>query len=165
MINTSKWKNKTICEYIFHVQLRAIKINLKLVSWYHYFPQLQVQYISSKTFCNFCQLFSLWKNMKLEAFHSCWSVHVSTSHDKHELKSQPEANFSWKHSHQLTDQVSQILSKYMYFDKFAGIILCLCPANERKCYNVTLSLIGWAHIQNDPWMCCSEMWNEYPMWS
>ena len=26
----------------------------------------------------------------------------------------------------------------------------ICPANERQCYNVTQSLIGWAHSQNDP---------------
>ena len=25
------------------------------------------------------------------------------------------------------------------------------PANERRCYIVTSSLIGWAHTQNDPW--------------
>ena len=25
------------------------------------------------------------------------------------------------------------------------------PANERRRYNVTSSLIGWAHKQNDPW--------------
>ena len=25
----------------------------------------------------------------------------------------------------------------------------MCPANERQCYNVTSSLIGWAHTQND----------------
>ena len=36
-----------------------------------------------------------------------------------------------------------------------GIILCMHPANERRHYNVTSSLIGWAHIhiiyvQNDP---------------
>ena len=30
------------------------------------------------------------------------------------------------------------------------ISLCMPTANERWCYNVT-SLIGWAHIQNDPW--------------
>ena len=28
-----------------------------------------------------------------------------------------------------------------------GINLCVCPANERWRYNVTSSLIGWAHIQ------------------
>ena len=27
---------------------------------------------------------------------------------------------------------------------------CVCPANERRRYNVTSSLIGWAHTQNDP---------------
>ena len=32
-----------------------------------------------------------------------------------------------------------------------GIILCMRPANERRCYIVTSSLIGWAHTQNDPW--------------
>ena len=34
----------------------------------------------------------------------------------------------------------------------SGIILCMCPVNERRCYNVTLSPIGWAHTQNDLWM-------------
>ena len=27
----------------------------------------------------------------------------------------------------------------------AGISLGMCPANERRCYNVTTSLIGWVH--------------------
>ena len=31
-----------------------------------------------------------------------------------------------------------------------GIILWMCPANERWCYIVTLSLFGWVHTQNDP---------------
>ena len=33
----------------------------------------------------------------------------------------------------------------------AVIILCKWQANERQHYNVILSLIGWAHTQNDPW--------------
>ena len=32
----------------------------------------------------------------------------------------------------------------------AGIFLYLCPANERRRYNVMSSLIGLAHTQNDP---------------
>ena len=32
---------------------------------------------------------------------------------------------------------------------FPGIILCMRPANERRRYNVTSSLIGWAHTQID----------------
>ena len=32
-----------------------------------------------------------------------------------------------------------------------GIILCMRPTNERRRYNVTSSLIGRAHTQNDPW--------------
>ena len=33
----------------------------------------------------------------------------------------------------------------------AGNILCMRPANERRRCNVTSSLIGWAHAQNDRW--------------
>ena len=32
-----------------------------------------------------------------------------------------------------------------------GIILCMCPVNGRRRYNVMSSLIGWTHTQNDPW--------------
>ena len=35
-------------------------------------------------------------------------------------------------------------------DDEPGIILYTHPANERRRYNVTSSLIGWAHTQNDP---------------
>ena len=33
----------------------------------------------------------------------------------------------------------------------SGIILWKRQANEKWCYIVTSSLIGWAHTQNDPW--------------
>ena len=37
---------------------------------------------------------------------------------------------------------------------FAGIILCLGPANERRRYTEMLSLIGGAHTEIDPCSCC-----------
>ena len=37
------------------------------------------------------------------------------------------------------------------FTHYTGIILCMCPANERWRYIVTSSLIGWVYVQNDPW--------------
>ena len=36
--------------------------------------------------------------------------------------------------------------------KYAGIILCMRPANERRRYKVTSSLIGWVHTKNDLWI-------------
>ena len=36
--------------------------------------------------------------------------------------------------------------------QYTGIILWMRPANERRRYNVTSSLIGWAHTQNNPWI-------------
>ena len=35
--------------------------------------------------------------------------------------------------------------------QYPEIILCMHATNERRCYNVMSSLIGWAHTQNDPW--------------
>ena len=48
----------------------------------------------------------------------------------------------------------------------AGIILCMRPATDRQCYNVTLSLIGWAHTQNwnFEWNLISEMGQCYKVW-
>ena len=48
----------------------------------------------------------------------------------------------------------------------AGIILCTRPATDRQCYNVTLSLIGWAHTQNwyFEWNLISEMGQCYKVW-
>ena len=40
----------------------------------------------------------------------------------------------------------------MMHHKSSGIIFFMCPANQRWRYIVTLSLIGWAHPQNDPWI-------------
>ena len=39
---------------------------------------------------------------------------------------------------------------------YAGIILWMCPANERWRYNVLPSLIGWVHTQNDSWIWVNE---------
>ena len=36
--------------------------------------------------------------------------------------------------------------------EFSGIIVGMGSANERRRYNVTSSLIGWAHTQNGPWV-------------
>ena len=36
-----------------------------------------------------------------------------------------------------------------------GIILCMHPANEWWYYNITSSLSGWAHAQNDSWTYCN----------
>ena len=50
-------------------------------------------------------------------------------------------------------KISNISSKSLLgLVKAQKFLRCLCmhPANDRWCYNVTSSLIGWAHTQNDP---------------
>ena len=41
---------------------------------------------------------------------------------------------------------------------YAGLILGLCPANERLRYKVTSSLIGWAQTYNQPCICPQYCW-------
>ena len=42
----------------------------------------------------------------------------------------------------------------------ADIILCMCSANERRCYIITPPLIGWTHTKNNPWVGpeCMNAW-------
>ena len=56
------------------------------------------------------------------------------------------------HIHQIVFFIETM--KYTY----AGVILGMGSANERRRYNVTSSLIGWAHTQND-----HGIWWEYVM--
>ena len=52
--------------------------------------------------------------------------------------------------------VATVMSTHPYLSSclwVTGIILYMCPANERRWYNVTSSLIGWAHTQIDPCKC------------
>ena len=50
----------------------------------------------------------------------------------------------------ITNRQKYYISYNMLISLLSGIFLCMCPANERQRYNVTLSLIGWAHTQNYP---------------
>ena len=43
------------------------------------------------------------------------------------------------------------MRKLTWFRQIAGIILCMCPANERR-HIVASSPIGWEHTQNDLWI-------------
>ena len=48
-----------------------------------------------------------------------------------------------------------------FFFTYSGIILWMHPANERRCYNVTSSLIGCVHSQNNPCV----LWPTLAIWS
>ena len=56
-------------------------------------------------------------------------------------------------------------SCYLDFTKVAypGIIICMCPSNERWCYSVTPLLIGWVYTQNDPCLP-KQVSHKYLLW-
>ena len=43
-----------------------------------------------------------------------------------------------------------VMKKQSRWWPLSGIVLCVRPTNERRCYNVMSSLIGRVHAQNDP---------------
>ena len=49
----------------------------------------------------------------------------------------------------VSTQLSTCIISHVRFNVQPGIILCMCPANDRRRYSVTPSLIGWAYTQND----------------
>ena len=55
---------------------------------------------------------------------------------------------------------TKISQSHTFIDN-VGLILCLCPANERRHYKVTPSLIGWAQTKNEP---CNVMYTLLPLW-
>ena len=52
--------------------------------------------------------------------------------------------------------------QWRYFEGFAAIILCMGSVNERRCYIVTSSFIGWAHTQNTT---KHESYTSYQWWT
>ena len=49
-----------------------------------------------------------------------------------------------------TANYKSYICNYLFPVTVSGIILGMDSADERQRYNVMLSLIGWAHTQNDP---------------
>ena len=58
---------------------------------------------------------------------------------------------SWQRAHYVNIVKAKYGSSVLYSAPLPEIILWMRPANERRRYTVTSSLIGWAHSQNDLW--------------
>ena len=88
---------------------------------------------------------SRWKDYKLPAKHMTWIESKLWTG----LEGCLWDHFVYAPSQWETTLQWSIISLWL---ELIGIILCMRLANERQCYNVTLSLICWAYTQNDP--CC-----------
>ena len=72
--------------------------------------------------------------------HDQWDKALHSNAFSHWLNPDPEWSI-W---------ILYIFGFFFLFMFDTGIILCMRPANERRRYCVTSSLICWAHSQNDP---------------
>ena len=111
-----------------------------------------------------------------------WTIRViSTTHNPQQITAYCNIHNSWDVMHERfiffnhivrecftsskTDGKDHMKSKSNVFSynylhwitqPFSGIILCMHLANERWCYIVTSSFIGWVHTQHDPWFFFSK---------
>ena len=125
-----------------------------------------------------CNLFEniVWKIVatlsRLQCFNSYYTgtgfpqLQTISNHYKRALK---HALHAWLFACGLPKPLSNSFFKWekKFCDAWCSVSVCtlLCvvslsqtrislgmhPANERQHYTVTLSLVGWAHTQNDPW--------------
>ena len=87
-------------------------------------------------------LVPIWRQVICNHNHDVrWSLHIRN------------ATASWYVRSWLTDVNEPHTLTY------AGLILCMRPANERRRYNETSSLIGWAHTKNDPCLWPNNAWS------
>ena len=68
----------------------------------------------------------------------------------------PRWNFDWNSNFLIEEKAFETmvckLATILFRPQCTGIILCMRPGNGRRRYNVTSSLIGWTHTQNNPRM-------------
>ena len=125
---------------IWHQQIQPIPVSIKILPW------LQVQRKSSiaKQGVTWSFLIS-WPQKKFpsqDSIPKMFLVH---------LPWQNLLAWSWATGQAWISRPGKWISGNPQITDYAGIILCMRPSNERRRYNVTSSLIGWAHTQNDPW--------------
>ena len=118
-----------------------INIIIQVINCLH-FPFIQPLYVIILFFQATCVSWLI--TFISQKWREIWSVIIMSSvslytcEDSHQEKTTivrlPDSDgFIWK----------------QLFQYFSGIILCLGQANERQRNSVTLSLIGWAHTQNE----------------
>ena len=124
-------------------------------------------HVSKRGPCSYsCTRFTLWSIFLLEPVEF---VHIFQDSFTNVVRlpqyqwSNPEEYGSTDHrtheptqNHNLTAVTQSLTNPCWIFIRLriAGIVLWMRPANERRRYNVTSFLIGWAHQQNDPWIRC-----------
>ena len=91
---------------------------------------------------------------------------VNTWMTWHKTAVSPIGDITWASRHLISPAIWLFVQKLVQQQKnplhywpFAGIIVCMCPANERRCYRYSVkpSLIGQAHTQNDPCVCAENL--------
>ena len=60
-------------------------------------------------------------------------------------------NFFWGVYMQFCTYIAQICTHLVHVFGPTGIILCMRPIDERRHYNITSSIIGWAHTHPCVW--------------
>ena len=81
------------------------------------------------------------------------------------LKKKPIQIFSFKQmKFKISAKWQQFQTRFNVLRVSSRIIVGMGSVNERQCYNVTWSLIGWAHTLNDHWSLYNSFLLLVPCW-
>ena len=152
-------RNSGLEQYKISIRNSILNSNLVKSLW-------PITYFSVvESFCNFVQNMAMILPWSVQNFKTIWQL----------------TWMSWKNEHWWDLSLTWVLHRlplrarygiflvssdtdfctfhcYTVIDtRYLGIILYMCPANERWCYIVTSSDIGWTHTQNDPWEPTSQL--------
>ena len=100
--------------------------------------------------------------LMITPLHSCWKWHmykISLWVDRHNRKCDKHLLMELKNLIEISS-VGWATGQSILF--LAGVILCMCPANKSRRYNVASYFIGWAHTQNDPCPGLSQLLRGFP---
>ena len=105
----------------------------------------------------------LWKIRMLERLRPIslpfFLCHISEKHRFCNIYKHDLTRKSWADA----DSIDPILGQFLAHNvMFTGIILCMHPGNERRCYNVTF-LIGWVDTHTTP--CVYRVFAWYLPWT
>ena len=98
-----------------------------------------ISFLIDKTQQNFAHAMTVWLSSNVQKFCS-----------NHFIKNSKRTNWNF---HRIWLMMKKLFVEWVSRTHVSGLILAFRPANERRRYFVTTSLIGWAKAYNQPCVC------------
>ena len=151
------------CLYSIHFKIISLEFRSPFCEWFfHRKSNLMESLFYSHPSCNqvitlkFCTWHDSCDGMTCAKFCSNMILYNGVTLNQISIKFELQLKNPLQNGPQAT--ISLINVSGLTAKEWAGMIHCMRPANKRRRYHVTLSLIGWEHTQNHS---CMDKWNTH----